>query len=141
MGSVEHPLTSLSIEGSVRSDGESSGETFGQNLVAKDDTEGGPGGASGGTILMFLHMLDLGDTAILSTHGGHGSPYGAGGGGGGRIHFHWSDIPTGDVYQPIANVRGGIHTGFVFILISKYFTILCDIMLIVCMKVNPVIKF
>jgi hypothetical protein len=33
---------------------------------------------------------------------------GSGGGGGGRIHFHWSNIPTGDEYVPVAAIEGSI---------------------------------
>ncbi|KAK9946594.1 hypothetical protein M0R45_012050 [Rubus argutus] len=79
MGSVEHPLSMEVL-----------------------------GVGSGGTILLFLRTLALGESANLSSVGGYGSSNGAGGGGGGRIHFHWSDIPTGDVYQPIASVGGSI---------------------------------
>ncbi|KAM7276309.1 hypothetical protein ACFE04_018175 [Oxalis oulophora] len=109
MGSWEQPLSSLSIEGLVMADGESFEE------ISKSDgnlsAHGVPGGASGGSVLLFLRTLDIGDHAVLSTAGGHGSPNGSGGGGGGRIHFHWSDIPTGDVYQPIASVKGNLHAG------------------------------
>ena len=112
MGSVEHPLSSLSVEGAVRADGESF-----KGIVFMNGTAGGPGGGSGGTILMFLHTLDVGEYAVLSSVGGYGSPKGGGGGGGGRVHFHWSDVPTGDMYQPIARVNGSIHIWFVFYLI------------------------
>ncbi|PON67877.1 ephrin type-B receptor [Parasponia andersonii] len=112
MGSLEHPLSTLSIEGSVKADGESFEGTSREGKYAViDGSSGGPGGGSGGTILMFLHTIFLGDSATLSSIGGYGSPYGGGGGGGGRIHFHWSDIPIGDVYQPIASVQGSIHAG------------------------------
>lgn len=115
MGSFEHPLSSLSIEGSVRADGESSEvSSIKKNYVVRNASSGGSGGGSGGTILLFLRGLDVGESAILSSVGGYGSRIGGGGGGGGRIHFHWSDIPTGDVYLPIATVRGNIHTGLVF---------------------------
>uniref|UniRef100_A0A5B7ADH9 DUF8003 domain-containing protein n=1 Tax=Davidia involucrata TaxID=16924 RepID=A0A5B7ADH9_DAVIN len=111
MGSWEHPLLSLSVEGSVIANGESFGENFRKkNHVILNDWNGGPGGGSGGTILLFLRALDLGESGIISSVGGHGSPSGGGGGGGGRIHLHWSDIPTGDVYQPIATVKGSIDT-------------------------------
>ena len=117
MGSWEHPLSTLSIQGSVRADGESFESTsIKGKYTAVKNSSGDPGGGSGGTILIFLHTLDLGDSAVLSTIGGYGSANGAGGGGGGRIHFHWSDIPTGDVYQPIATVNGTIHAGFVYCL-------------------------
>ena len=114
MGSFEHPLSNLSIEGSVSADGESpEGTSRRANYAVADNSNGGPGGGSGGTVLLFLHTLALGEAAILSSIGGLSSPTGAGGGGGGRIHFHWSDIPTGDVYQPIATVKGIIHARFV----------------------------
>lgn len=111
MGSWEHPLSTLSIEGLVRVDGESYKETIRKNANAIDGSNGGPGGGSGGTILLFLRALAVSKSAILSSAGGHGGPNGSGGGGGGRIHFHWSDIPIGDVYQPIASVNGSIHAG------------------------------
>ncbi|KAG8635925.1 uncharacterized protein LOC110603588 isoform X2 [Manihot esculenta] len=112
MGSLEHPLSSLTVEGSVRSDGESSKGIIKQGeFNVRNDITRGPAGGSGGSILLFLHTLDLSESAVLSSGGGYGSPNGAGGGGGGRIHFHWSDIPTGDVYQPIASVKGIINTG------------------------------
>ncbi|XP_038710741.1 uncharacterized protein LOC120005270 isoform X1 [Tripterygium wilfordii] len=110
IGSMEHPLSSLSVEGSVEADGEGYGDTPG-NKENINGLSGGPGGGSGGTILLFLRTLDVGESSILSSIGGNGSLNGAGGGGGGRVHFHWSDIPTGDVYQPIASMRGSIHTG------------------------------
>ncbi|MBA0633037.1 hypothetical protein Godav_001688 [Gossypium davidsonii] len=110
MGSVEHPLSSLSVEGSVRADGEGFAETVWQykNFLSNVSSIA-PGGGSGGTVLLFLHTMTLGESAILSSVGGYGSPKGGGGGGGGRIHFHWSNIPTGDVYQPIARVKGSVY--------------------------------
>ncbi|GFS43868.1 hypothetical protein Acr_00g0087450 [Actinidia rufa] len=109
MGSLEHSLSSLSIRGSLRADGESFGENVrNQNGMISADI--GPGGGSGGTILLFLHTLALGESSSISTVGGHGGPN-SGGGGGGRIHFHWSDIPIGDEYLPIASVKGAIHIG------------------------------
>lgn len=114
MGSLEHPLFALSIEGSVKADGESSERASRKGkYTVVDGLSGGPGGGSGGTILMFLHTISIGDSATLSSIGGHASPSGAGGGGGGRIHFHWSDFPTGDVYVPIASVKGSILKGLV----------------------------
>ncbi|CAI0409097.1 unnamed protein product [Linum tenue] len=111
MGSLEHPLSSLSVEGSVRADGESFQQTVQNGMLASmNDSVGGPGGGSGGTILMFLRTIELGEAAFLSSSGGYGSPQGGGGGGGGRIHFHWADIPAGDVYQPIASVKGSIYS-------------------------------
>ncbi|GLT85498.1 hypothetical protein SLE2022_036870 [Rubroshorea leprosula] len=108
MGSMEHPLSSLSMAGFLRADGESIDRSE-QSFFVVDGLNGAPGGGSGGTVLLFLQTLTLTETAVLSSAGGYGSPNGGGGGGGGRIHFHWSDILTGDVYQPIATVEGGIH--------------------------------
>ncbi|KAG5403070.1 hypothetical protein IGI04_009189 [Brassica rapa subsp. trilocularis] len=105
IGSMEQPLSALSLEGSIRADGESvkrSSRDENGSVVA-------PGGGSGGTVLLFLRYLILGESSLLSSGGGSGSPAGGGGGGGGRIHFHWSNIPTGDIYQPIASVKGIIH--------------------------------
>lgn len=122
MGSLEQPVSILSIEGSVKADGESFGEKIQKKqYVVLDDLNEAPGGASGGTILLFLRSLALSDAGILSSVGGQGSPNGSGGGGGGRIHFHWSDIPSGDVYQPIASVKGIIQSGFVYIIIFLKF--------------------
>ncbi|TYJ29892.1 hypothetical protein E1A91_A06G097700v1 [Gossypium mustelinum] len=110
MGSMEHPLPSLSVEGAVRADGESFEETvWQQEYSVSNGSSIAPGGGSGGTVLLFLQKLTLGKSASLSSVGGYGSSKGGGGGGGGRIHFHWSDIPTGDVYQPIASVKGNIY--------------------------------
>ncbi|KAK2968224.1 hypothetical protein RJ640_027356 [Escallonia rubra] len=109
MGSLEHSLSTLSIDGSVRADGESSGR-----IIRKQDgmlaSEIGPGGGSGGTILLFIHTLALGDSSTISSVGGHGSLNG-GGGGGGRVHFHWADVTIGDEYQAVASVKGNINIG------------------------------
>lgn len=112
MGSLEHSLTSLSIDGSIGADGESFEEHI-RETNGRTISDVGPGGGSGGTILLFIHALVLGDSSIISTVGGHGSPNGGGGGGGGRVHFHWSSIPVGDEYYPIASVKGNIQMGFV----------------------------
>ncbi|RXH74676.1 hypothetical protein DVH24_029397 [Malus domestica] len=109
MGSLERSLSSLSLDGSLRADGES----FGEEYLEKNDrifSNIGPGGGSGGTVLLFVQTLELGNSSTISTVGGHGSPSGGGGGGGGRIHFHWSDIPVGDAYLPIASAGGSIIT-------------------------------
>ena len=123
MGSLEHSLSSLSLDGALRADGES----FGEDLVKQKDnfiSKIGPGGGSGGTILLFVNTLALGSSSTISTVGGHGSPYGGGGGGGGRIHFHWSEISTGDAYIPVSSVNGSIIIGYVcFIYISYLITI------------------
>ncbi|XVF49069.1 hypothetical protein PTKIN_Ptkin03bG0239400 [Pterospermum kingtungense] len=109
MGSLEHSLSSLSVYGSLRADGESFGESIREH-DRRTVSNIGPGGGSGGTILLFVHTIVLSDSSVLSMAGGHGSPSGGGGGGGGRIHFHWSDIPTGNEYLPIASVKGSIDT-------------------------------
>ncbi|WZZ24029.1 hypothetical protein YC2023_007430 [Brassica napus] len=105
IGSLEHPLSSLSLEGTITTDGETPRKT----LKTISNTSLGPGGGSGGTVLLFLRSLDIAKSAILSSTGGNGSLKGGGGGSGGRIHFHWSDIPTGDVYHHIANVKGRVY--------------------------------
>ncbi|XP_047328542.1 uncharacterized protein LOC124931992 [Impatiens glandulifera] len=111
MGSKEHPLSSLTVEGSVTADGESYREDkMNENMYVMNDWKGGAGGGSGGSILLFLQTLSVAESGMLSSIGGHGSTYGGGGGGGGRIHFHWSDIPSGDVYQSIASVNGSINS-------------------------------
>lgn len=109
LGSLEHPLSSLSLEGSITTDGESPRKT----LKGLSNSSLGPGGGSGGTVLLFLRTLEIGRSAILSSIGGNGSLKGGGGGSGGRIHFHWSDIPTGDVYHPVAIVKGRVYVRFV----------------------------
>ncbi|KAF3442933.1 hypothetical protein FNV43_RR16851 [Rhamnella rubrinervis] len=108
MGSLEHSLSSLSLDGSLRADGESFGEDFRKQNGTISTI--GPGGGSGGTILLFIHTLAVGDSSTISAVGGHGCPSGGGGGGGGRVHFHWSEVPVGDAYVPIANVKGSILT-------------------------------
>lgn len=110
MGSMEHPLASLSVKGSVRADGGSYQEDSSKGYAVANSLKGGLGGGSGGTLLLFLRTLVIGQNAILSSIGGTGGPLGGGGGAGGRVHFHWFDIPTGDLYQPIATVRGTIVT-------------------------------
>ncbi|XP_061371138.1 uncharacterized protein LOC133313747 isoform X2 [Gastrolobium bilobum] len=110
MGSLEHSLSSLTLNGSLRADGESFGEdSRGQD--GRITSSIGPGGGSGGTVLLFVQTLVLGDSSIISSAGGQGSANGGGGGGGGRIHFHWSNIPVGDEYIPLASVNGSIITG------------------------------
>lgn len=113
IGSLEHPISSVSVDGSLTADGGSYGVTTANNLYDLYNSGGGSGGGSGGTILLFLNSLSVGVSGILSSDGGYGNPNGSGGGGGGRIHFHWSHITTGDVYQPVANVKGNISIGFV----------------------------
>ena len=112
MGSLDHSLPSLSVDGLITADGQNY-----EQGISKESTifsNIGLGGGSGGTILLFVHTLELGSSSAISAVGGNGSPNGGGGGGGGRIHFHWSDIPVGDEYQPIAKVRGRILVRFVF---------------------------
>ncbi|KAI5062055.1 hypothetical protein GOP47_0022594 [Adiantum capillus-veneris] len=99
IGSLEHALSSLEILGAVTSDGES---------FLSENQSAGVGGGSGGSLLFFLQTLTLGNSSSLSISGGKGSAVGGGGGAGGRIHFHWSNIATGDDYIPIANVKGSI---------------------------------
>lgn len=103
-------MTVLSLEGSIKADGENARHA----ARAEKGYSIAPGGGSGGTILLFLRYLVLGESSVLSSGGGSGSPTGSGGGGGGRIHFHWSKIPTGDIYQPIASVKGLIYARSVY---------------------------
>ncbi|CAN0899997.1 hypothetical protein LINGRAHAP2_LOCUS20590, partial [Linum grandiflorum] len=109
IGSMEHALSSLSVYGSLRADGESYGEDPKKDVGMTSGI--GPGGGAGGTILLFVHSVMLGNSSAISTMGGHGSPNGGGGGGGGRVHFHWANIPSGDEYMPIASSNGSIQTG------------------------------
>lgn len=107
MGSVEHSLPSMEIHGTINADGQS----YEEGIIKQESAmlqNIGPGGGSGGTILLFVHTLDLRNSSRISAIGGTGSPKGGGGGGGGRVHFHWSDIPVADEYQPIARVGGSI---------------------------------
>ncbi|KAL6608326.1 hypothetical protein ACP70R_041389 [Stipagrostis hirtigluma subsp. patula] len=101
MGSLEQSLPNLFLSGSI----EANGGSF--TGVASHGANGGAGGGSGGTILLFVRTLLLKKGSVLSSVGGDGIN-GSGGGGGGRIHFHWSDIPTGDDYIPFATVKGSI---------------------------------
>lgn len=108
IGAIQWPLFRLDLYGSLRADGQS----YSQELKNNDGILiGGLGGGSGGTILLFLQELILAEKSSLSAAGGRGGPLGGGGGGGGRIHFHWSDINTGDAYVPIAVVNGNIYSG------------------------------
>ncbi|XP_074269772.1 uncharacterized protein LOC141592825 [Silene latifolia] len=103
IGAMPWPLLSLELYGSLRADGQS----YAPEARKSNGTSiGGLGGASGGTVLIFLHNLVLAEGANLSVAGGRGGSLGGGGGGGGRIHFHWSDINTGHEYIPIATVNG-----------------------------------
>ncbi|KAL8209856.1 hypothetical protein R6Q57_006588 [Mikania cordata] len=111
IGSLEHPISSVSVDGSLTADGGNYGEKTASNLYDLYGSVGGFGGGSGGTILLFVNSLSVGASGVLSSDGGYGNPNGSGGGGGGRIHFHWSHITTGDVYQPVANVKGNISIG------------------------------
>nr|DAD18250.1 TPA_asm: hypothetical protein HUJ06_019713 [Nelumbo nucifera] len=107
IGSIQWPLLKLDIYGSLMADGQSYGKAIrdhNSNLV------GGIGGGSGGTILLFLQALTLGENSSLSVSGGNGGPVGGGGGGGGRVHFDWATIATGDEYVPIATINGAIDS-------------------------------
>ncbi|KAI4350761.1 hypothetical protein L6164_005182 [Bauhinia variegata] len=109
MGSMELSLSSLTLNGSLIAEGESFGVHISKQ-GGKFVSGLGPGGGSGGTILLFVQALALGESSVISTAGGQGSPSGGGGGGGGRVHFHWPDIPVGDEYIPLASIRGSIIT-------------------------------
>lgn len=106
MGSPQWPLARLDISGSLKADGQSYSEAKKTSNITLSD---GLGGGSGGTILLFLQELTLGDNSSLSVAGGNGGPAGGGGGGGGRVHFHWSRIAQGDEYVPLATLNGTIN--------------------------------
>ncbi|KAG0603647.1 hypothetical protein M758_10G110100 [Ceratodon purpureus] len=106
LGSMYHPVTVLDVYGVLAADGESSARVdFSTKLGGQ---VGGSGGGSGGSLLLFLQTMILANGSLLSTTGGRGGAVGGGGGAGGRVHFHWSDIPTGEDYVPIATVEGHI---------------------------------
>lgn len=126
MGSLEHSISKLVVHGEIEANGGSYGKYTKDGEFVSDI---GPGGGSGGTILLFLHNLILHNTSTISTSGGHGSPN-AGGGGGGRIHFHWSDIPVGDEYMPMAIVKGTTDVRFVQLCTTSLFNWLINIFLL-----------
>jgi hypothetical protein len=101
VGSLEHPVTVLDVYGVLAADGESPPAVH---------PVGGSGGGSGGSVLLFLQTMTLGNGSLVSTAGGQGGAVGGGGGAGGRVHFHWADIPTGEDYVPIAVTEGLIDT-------------------------------
>lgn len=109
IGSIKWPLSRLEIHGALTADGQSHVQATRFNDGA---LMGGLGGGSGGTILLFLRTFVLGKHSSLSITGGKGGPLGGGGGGGGRIHFDWSNIPTGDEYAQIATVNGTINARY-----------------------------
>ncbi|KAK1262274.1 hypothetical protein QJS04_geneDACA008723 [Acorus gramineus] len=107
MGSITWPLSRLEIYGSLKADGQSYREA---KKNSNGTLLGGLGGGSGGTMLFFLQALVLGDNSSLTIVGGSGGPVGGGGGGGGRVHFHWSNVATGDEYVQIATINGSMST-------------------------------
>lgn len=116
MGSPQWPLARLDISGSLKADGQSYSEAKKNSNITLSD---GLGGGSGGTILLFLQELTLGDNSSLSVAGGNGGPAGGGGGGGGRVHFHWSRIAQGDEYVPLATLNGTINNRYAFVFSRK----------------------
>nr|XP_048319674.1 uncharacterized protein LOC107405408 [Ziziphus jujuba var. spinosa] len=107
MGSIQWPLLMLDIFGSLSADGQSFGKTA---RNGNGSVIGGFGGASGGTVLLFLQELRLSENSSLSVVGGNGGALGGGGGGGGRVHFHWSKINVGDEYIPVASISGSLNS-------------------------------
>ncbi|KAL4029467.1 hypothetical protein IC575_007680 [Cucumis melo] len=106
MGSIQWPLLTLKIFGSLTADGQSF-----LKVMSNDNSSmiGGHGGGSGGTILLFLQELELFRNSSITVVGGNGGSLGGGGGGGGRVHFHWSNIHVGDEYTPVASISGSIN--------------------------------
>lgn len=109
MGSIQWPLLMLDIFGSLSADGQSFGKTA---RNGNGSVIGGFGGASGGTVLLFLQELRLSENSSLSVVGGNGGALGGGGGGGGRVHFHWSKINVGDEYIPVASISGSLNSRY-----------------------------
>lgn len=116
LGSLDHPVTVLDVYGVLAADGESSSRDEDPSSLSwkRSVQVGGLGGGSGGSLLLFLQTMILGDGSLLSTAGGEGGAVGGGGGAGGRVHFHWSDIPTGEDYVPIASGAGLIDIRFFY---------------------------
>ncbi|KAE8651460.1 hypothetical protein Csa_001417 [Cucumis sativus] len=106
MGSIQWPLLTLKIFGSLTADGQSFLKVIGND---NSSMIGGHGGGSGGTILLFLQELELFRNSSITVIGGNGGSLGGGGGGGGRVHFHWSNIHVGDEYMPVASISGSIN--------------------------------
>lgn len=102
VGSMEHPVTVLDVYGVVAADGASSTSNDPVRVEVA-----GSGGGSGGSLLLFLQTITLGNGSRLSTVGGKGSAVGGGGGAGGRVHLHWAHIPIGEDYVPIATIAEG----------------------------------
>ncbi|XP_031392809.1 uncharacterized protein LOC116204707 isoform X2 [Punica granatum] len=104
MGSTQWPLLKLEVYGFLRANGQGYTRTGNTSLLGR------LGGASGGTILLFLQEIKLVKNSSLSVLGGKGGSFGGGGGGGGRVHFHWSKIDVGEEYVPIATIEGSIDS-------------------------------
>jgi hypothetical protein len=117
LGSLDHPISTVEVYGDLVADGESlyeEGLAKAMTTVAEQQgNNGGPGGGSGGSLLLFLKTMTMGNMSLLSSVGGHGGLLGGGGGGGGRVHFHWSNIATGEDFVPLATGRGLITTWYV----------------------------
>lgn len=109
MGSIQWPLLTLKIYGSLTADGQSF-----LKATRNDNSSmiGGHGGGSGGTLLLFLQELELFKNSSITVIGGNGGSLGGGGGGGGRVHFHWSNIHVGDEYTPVASISGSINSRY-----------------------------
>ncbi len=117
LGSLDHPISTVEVYGDLVADGESlyeEGLAKAMTTVAEQQgNNGGPGGGSGGSLLLFLTTMTMGNMSLLSSVGGHGGLLGGGGGGGGRVHFHWSNIATGEDFVPLATGQGLITTWWV----------------------------
>lgn len=106
MGSTQWPLLKLEVYGFLKADGQGYTRNMNTSLLGR------LGGASGGTMLLFLQEIKLAENSSLSVLGGKGGPFGGGGGGGGRVHFHWSKIDVGEEYIPIASVKGSVDSRY-----------------------------
>ncbi|KAK9073811.1 hypothetical protein SSX86_006405 [Deinandra increscens subsp. villosa] len=110
IGLLDHPILTVSVDGSLTADGGNYRDKTANNPYKLFSLVGGYGGGSGGTILLLVNTMSLGASGVLSSDGVYGNPNGSGSE---RIHFHWSHITTEDIYQPVANAKGNISTGFV----------------------------
>ncbi len=92
LGSLDHPISTVEVYGVLEADGENSDEVGSKVAIAE---EGGPGGGSGGSLLLFLKTMTMGNMSLFSSVGGHGGLVGGGG---------------GEDFVPLATGRGIVAT-------------------------------
>ncbi|GKC40294.1 cyclin-dependent kinase F-4-like protein isoform X1 [Tanacetum coccineum] len=65
IGSLEHPISSLFVDGSLTANGGSSGEGTASNPYDLYNSDGGGSGSgSGGIILLFVNTLSVGESGV-----------------------------------------------------------------------------